>query len=159
MHVAAGALPATAAMDSVSVVSPIVRLPNLRHVIRNGLDRAARQWVWLVKPPKWREKQTRRTYRPCLSSLLPPARSVATTYFNYKPWAPEPRAASGRFSCRAQPFGCITLKCAASRHFFWEFAGLGRFAGERPTSGDWPLVWLSGDGSAKESLSTPLIST
>jgi hypothetical protein len=72
---------------------------------------------------------------------------------------PEPRAASGRFSCRAQPFGCITLKCAASRHFFWEFAGLGRFAGERPTSGDWPLVWLSGDGSAKESLSTPLIST
>jgi hypothetical protein len=58
-----------------SVVSPIVRLPNLRHVIRNGLDRAARQWVWLVKPPKWREKQTRRTYRPCLSSLLPPTRS------------------------------------------------------------------------------------
>ena len=39
------ALPATAAMDSATVVSPIVRLPNLRHVITNELDRQRKGFI------------------------------------------------------------------------------------------------------------------
>src|SRR5262249_39012744 len=54
--------------------------PSTRH---HGRGRpAARQWVWLVKPPKRREKKKRRTDRTFPSSLLPPATSLGSTSFN-----------------------------------------------------------------------------